>query len=77
MDVEVTLPNAAVPKTAFGLLNWGELNALKPSTRNWKLKRSETGNVLARERSVVNKCGPESRLRPAVPYVYGSGVANA
>src|SRR5271163_1420946 len=71
------LPNAAVPNTAFGLLNCGEFNALKASARNWKLRRPKTGKVFARERSVVNKCGPESRLRPAVPYVYRGGGANA
>src|SRR5713226_4906279 len=70
-------PNDAVPNTALGLPNSGELNRLNTSARNWNLSFSPIRKFLNTEKSESNRCGPCSRLRPALPYVYCAGIAKA
>src|SRR6266849_4979407 len=77
IEMDLIFQNDAVPKTALGLLNWGEFQTLKASARNWNMSRSEIRKFLAMARSVSNKCGPCNRLRPAVPYVYCAGTPKA
>src|SRR5262245_33472876 len=69
------LPNAEVLQTALGLLNSGELVKLKNSARNCSLARSVSEKFLNSDRSEVNRCGPWSRFRPALPYTYCAGRA--
>src|ERR1700730_6392982 len=66
-----------VNTTGFGGLKLVRLSTLKNSPRNCRLRRSDSENLFAIDRSSVASPGPCSTSRPTLPYVPASGTMNA